>query len=104
MLARCMLPISIVETDGFKDFLHYLDPSFQIPTRRRVKDVGLPAIKLTIQNKIKNVLHNLSWVNTSVDLWTDATTRCFNGYIAQGIDNDWVLQTIPIEFEPMTGI
>ena len=50
------------------------------------------------------MLHNLSRVNTSVDLWTDATTRCFNGYIAQGIDNDWVLQTIPIEFEPMTGM
>ena len=74
MLARCKLLISIVETDGFIDYLHYLDPSFQISTRRRVKDVGLPAIKLTIKNKIKKVLHNLSWVNTSVDLWTDATT------------------------------
>jgi hypothetical protein len=29
--------------------------------------------------------------------------RGFNGYIAQGIDDDWELQTIPIEFENMTG-
>ncbi len=38
------------------------------------------------------------------DLWTDSTARPFNGFIAQGIDNEWKLQTLPIEFEYIEGI
>ncbi len=29
--------------------------------------------------------------------------RCFNGYIAQGIDDDWAMQVIPLAFEPVKG-
>ena len=44
-----------------------------------------------MQNEIKDVLKTIPFVNISTDLWTDATVRPFNGYIAQGIDNDWKL-------------
>ena len=29
--------------------------------------------------------------------------RCFNGYIAQGIDDDWNMQSIPFAFRPVHG-
>jgi hypothetical protein len=29
--------------------------------------------------------------------------RSFNGYVAQGIDDEWNLQTIPIAFEYVKG-
>ena len=103
MLSRCMIPISIVENEGFIDYIKFLDPSFTMPTRRRIKEVGLPNLKSIVQSKIKTILKSIPWINTSVDLWTDSTMRPFNGYIAQGIDNNWNLQTIPIEFESITG-
>ena len=103
MLARCMLPISMVENPAFKEYINFIDPSFTIPTRSRIKDSGLPKLKSIIQDKIKVILSNTPNVNTSVDLWSDETMRPFNGYIAQGIDNNWELHTIPIEFEPITG-
>ena len=103
MLTRCMLPISIVENEGFKEYIEFLDPSFQMPSRRRIKEFGLPNLKIRLQSKIKDCLKSIPWINASVDLWTDAAVRPFNGYIAQGIDNNWVLHTIPIEFEPIIG-
>jgi hypothetical protein len=38
-----------------------------------------------------------------MDAWTDAAARPFNGFEAQGIDLDWQLHTIPIEFDFMDG-
>lgn len=29
--------------------------------------------------------------------------RCFNGYIGQGIDDDWNMVCIPFAFQPVTG-
>ena len=103
MLSRCMLPISIVENPAFKEYISFLDPSFTMPSRQRIKDSGLPKLKSMIQDKIKVILTTIPWINTSLDLWSDATMRPFNGYIAQGIDNNWELHTIPIEFEPIQG-
>jgi hypothetical protein len=88
MLTRCMLPISIVEHPGFKEYLTYLDPSFTMPTRARIKDTGLPKLKSFVQEKIKGVFTRIRHLNTSFDLWSDVTMRGFNGYIAQGIDDD----------------
>ncbi len=45
MLVRCMLPISLVENKGFKEYILYMDPSFSMPTRSRIKDTGLPDLK-----------------------------------------------------------
>ena len=98
-----MLPPSLVNNEGFRDFISYLDPSFNIPTRSNIKDSGRPGLKGVVQNELKEVLKNIDYVNISTDLWTDATVRPFNGYIAQGIDNDWILHCIPIEFDYQGG-
>ena len=103
MLVRCMLPISLVENKGFKEYILYMDPSFSMPTRSRIKDTGLPDLKINVCFKIKEILSKIKWLNTSIDGWTDATMRSFNGYVAQGIDDEWNLQTIPIAFEYVKG-
>jgi hypothetical protein len=37
MLVKCMLPISIVDNPGFREFINYIDPSFTIPSRKTIK-------------------------------------------------------------------
>jgi hypothetical protein len=63
----------------------------------------LPDLKASVTAKIKAVVEDLKFVNVSLDGWTDATLRSFNGYILQGIDSNWVLHTIPIAFEFVKG-
>ena len=103
MIAGAMLPIAIVENQAFKDYIELLDPSFTMPTRRTVKDSILPKLKNLVQSKVKVILKSVPWINTSVDLLTYDTVRPFNGYIAQGISDNWELITLPIEFDSMNG-
>ena len=77
-----MLPISI-EEKGFRELIEYLEPSFIMPTRFKVKEL-LKGMKLSVEEKIRNELALMDSVNISLDGWSDAIMRCFNGYIAQG--------------------
>ena len=79
-----MLPISIVEKEGFKEYVSYLNPSFTIPTRHRIKETGLPALRTHVNLKLMSILLALKSVNISVDGWTNPIFRCFFGYSAQG--------------------
>ena len=82
MLVKCMLPISIVENKAFVEYINYLDPSFCMPSRHNIKDTVLPKLKSVCQSKIKSLLTTIPSINTSMDAWTDAAVRPFNGFIA----------------------
>ena len=98
-----MLPFSLIETKAWKTFMKVFDPCFNIPTRKTVKTSGLTELLTTVNTKIKNILKSMPYVNVSVDGWSDAVMRCFNGYIVQGIDMDWNMHTIPIAFQYVSG-
>ncbi len=85
MIVKCMLPPSIVHNPAFVDYIKYLDPSFQMPTRRTLEKTTLSKMKIMVQNKIKSVLANIPFINTSkmrgltrqldlsMDLWLKAS-------------------------------
>ena len=83
--------------------IEFLEPSCNVPSRYRVKHSGLTEMKSIIENKIIKELKTFDSINISLDGWSDRTMRCFNGYIAQGIDNEWSIKTIVIAFEYVIG-
>ena len=89
MLVCLMLPVSIIESRAFREFMSVFDPSFNCPTRHTVKTSGLGSLWDKVDFKIRALLNSMTYVNISVDGWSDAAIRCYNGYIAQGIDNKW---------------
>ena len=99
-----MLPISIIEKEGFIEYINYLDHSFSMTSRQTVKKTVLPELKKIVQNKIKALINTIPSVSTSMDAWTDSAVRPFNGFIVQGIDNEWQLHTLPVEFAYIEGI
>ena len=76
MLVKLMLPISLIETKAFKDFMHVFDPSFNVPTRNTVKNSGLNNMYAGVHAKILKILDSISHVNITVDGWSDAVIRC----------------------------
>jgi hypothetical protein len=98
MIVKLMLPISIVEQPGFKEFILKLDPQVTVPNRYSIKTQGLIYLNNIVINKINEIISKCEHINISNDGWTDATARCFDGYIIQSIDNDWNLVTLPIAF------
>ena len=102
-LVKCMLPISLVERQPFRDFVALLDPSFHMPTRYLVKQTGLPNLRIEIRNKLKNILKSIPWPNISLDGWSDGILRSFNGYIVQGINDNWILVKHTLSFKNSKG-
>ncbi len=86
MLIKCMLPISLVERDGFREYIQYVDPSFNIPTRSRIKETGLPEIKKSIDKYLKSLLEKLETLNISLNGWSVGIKRSYIGFIAQGVN------------------
>ncbi len=84
MLIKCMLPISLVEREGFRVYINYIDPSFNMPTRSRIKETGLQEIKHNINNYLTSSLEKLETLNISLDGWSDGIKRSYIGFIAQG--------------------
>ena len=98
-----MLPVSLVDNSAFREYINYLDPSFSIPSRKTIKDSSLPKLKECIENKIKVIMSNIKHPNVCTDLWTDSIARPFNGFVFQGIDNDWQLKTFTCAFDYIEG-
>ena len=103
MIIKCMLPISLVERQPFRDFVAHLDPSFHMPTRYLIKQTGLPTLREEIRNKLKNILKSIPWPNISLDGWSDGILRSFNGYIVQGINDNWDLVQHSLSFKNSKG-
>ncbi len=98
-----MLTFSLIETEGFQEWLNEIDPSFNIPDRETIKN-KLPEWRKKVEEKIKQLLDSVDFVNISLDGWSDKIMRSFVGYIVQFINNEWEMQTIPFAFEYMTGL
>lgn len=90
-MVQCMLPISIVDTPAFREYMNYIDPSFTIPSRKGIKDSFLPKLKENVENKIKTILKTIKHPNVCTDFWSDSTARPFNGFVFQGIDDQFLI-------------
>jgi len=77
---KLMIPLSIVESRHWKEWIQTLDLAFNVPTVQAIK-AGLYTISKDIDFKITLQLKCIDYVNESVDGWYDATNRPFNGYV-----------------------
>ena len=103
MFVRLMLPLSLIQSEAFRDFMKVFDPSFNVPAKETVKNTGLSRFIDTVDQKVRCLLDSIEWLNISMDGWSDVAVRCYNGYVAQGICNDWKLHTICIGFKYTPG-
>ncbi len=100
MLVKCMLPTSLVEQEGFVEWVEYMDPCFN---RHTIKVTGLPSLRTFVNNSNRERLVDIPWPNVSCDGWSDDVVRGWNGYYVQGISNEWEMQNIPLEFKDFKG-
>ena len=74
MVAKDALPFSIVEKDGFKEFCHYINPSFKLPNRKSLTQ-NMNQTYERLSAIIKNKLATIKYIALTADLWTDSNTR-----------------------------
>ena len=96
LFAKLMIPVSLINTEAWNQYEKYKDPSYRVPTRKTFMNSHLNNLKLTTEKKLFDMLCQFQYLNVSVDGWADASNRCYNGYIAQGITENWEIKSMPI--------
>lgn len=95
MFTKDLQPFKIVEDEGFKNFVHLLNPSYKIPNRHTLSKVSIPALyqKCLIETKEMIATEAISGCITT-DCWTSRNNA---GYIAitfHFIENNFLLKSV----------
>lgn len=101
-----MLPISFVDGEGFKDFMHYVEPEYDILSRKTVT-ARTDALYEKTDSSLKDRLSKTARVAVTTDSWTSLTTESYITltchYIAEWEMHSKVLQTCSFD-EPHTAV
>ena len=91
MVALDMQPMSVVEDEGFKKLISFLEPDYTMPCR---KTVTSRVIKLyqDCSAKIKRLLDQIMYVALTTDCWTSLTTTSYMTVTCHYIDQEWQMQ------------
>lgn len=94
MIATDMQPISIVENVGFKSYTAALDPSYKLPTRKRVTEHLLQQEYESCVEIVNEILTGATYITLTTDCWTSSSTESYMAVTAHFIDANWNLQNM----------
>ncbi|KYO40985.1 hypothetical protein Y1Q_0013731 [Alligator mississippiensis] len=81
------LPLRIVESQGFLNFMKTVDPRYK-PSYRQTMKKKITHKTNNLKHEITEKLAKCEAVNTTVDLWTDRTMCSFIGVTAHNMEDD----------------
>ncbi|RXM92225.1 Zinc finger BED domain-containing protein 1 [Acipenser ruthenus] len=90
VIVKDLRPISLVEGTAFKDLIQFLEPSYQVPSRKYDVDV------------IKRELATASSIALTTDIWTSIATEAYLSVTAHFITPAWTMKTINLTSKPLT--
>ena len=85
MLARNLQPVSMVEDESFKEFVHHLEPSYTIPSQEFLTSNLLPRQFEDVKAQVRSKLSEAANVCLTTDIWTSKTLVEYMGVTAHFI-------------------
>lgn len=73
MIARCTLPLSLTETEGFNRFLKEVAPLYKAPGRNAITKL-MDAKYILVSSSLMNSFKNVEFFCLTSDIWTDSFT------------------------------
>lgn len=77
MIATDLQPISIVNDQGFQDFLKVIDSKYVPPSRRTITRELIPKLHSTCKSQLAKSLSKAAFCAFTTDLWTSRATQGF---------------------------
>ena len=96
------LPLSIVDSQEFKDLLKKLDPRYTLPNRKKFSKEILRAKCESMNTRLVTELKRARSVCLTIDLWSNRQMRGFLGITAHFI-RDWNLQSCALACKRLRG-
>lgn len=97
-----ILPLSIVEGNGFRDLIHLLEPAYQIPSRRTITRL----VETHYEERKQQLLKELSKaerVALTTDCWTALTAESYITITCHYISDDWQMNSAVLLTESLPG-
>ncbi|KAL5724283.1 hypothetical protein ACHQM5_007563 [Ranunculus cassubicifolius] len=90
-------PLSIVEHIGFRNFIHRLQPLFQMPKSRNTIKSDILKLFQSEKSKLYTVFDNLqSRISITTDMWTSRQKKGYMAVTAHFIDEEWCMNNVII--------
>ena len=101
-IAGDLIPLSIVESENFKNLIETADPQYQLPSRKHLSSKLLHDKSTEVQNDLKRQLQKAESVCLTIDLWSSRQMRGFLGITGHFI-LDWTMKSVMICFKRFKG-
>ena len=93
MLAKLMLPFSLVDQQEFIDFVKVLDPRYAIPGRKYFSNTAIPAKYNETKLQVTKELKEASYLSCTTDGWSSVTTAPYLSLTVHFVTPMWTLRT-----------
>lgn len=92
LLAKCLfgngLPFTLVESETFKDFVHFLRPSYKLPTRQDVATRLLSDVTRSVEQEVNEYFQSVSKDASStleLDFWSNQRFVDITDFVCQSV-------------------
>jgi hypothetical protein len=93
VLAKQMLPFSLVDAKEFRNFVKVLDPRYEIPGRKYFSQKAIPAKYSQVQNDVKSALLKVNSFSCTTDAWSSVTLAPYLSLTIHFVTPEWQLQS-----------
>jgi len=101
-IAGDILPLSIVDSPNFRQFVEKLDPKYQMPSRKHLTNKLLNEKSAEVRNNLKEKLAKTKDVCLTIDLWSNRQMKAFMG-IAGHFILDWEMKSVTLSCKRFKG-
>ena len=98
-----MVPISGVESAGFRHMLQSFDPRYKVPGRTYFSTEVIPTKYHTLKAFVKSELDTCTSIALTTDFWTSLSNDSYITVTCHFIDNEWKLQERLLLTRAVTG-
>ena len=90
-IAKDMLPIRIVEKEGFKTLVKKLDPRYELPTRKYMSKKAIPDLYSVTRQFVQSQIGTTEFFAATTDIWSSSTMEPYLSHTLH-FSEDWQLK------------
>lgn len=100
-ISKDLRPYSVVESEGFRQMIHTLEPRYDIPCRKHFTEKVIPVLYAKTKANVENALQSAERVALTCDAWTSRATESYVTITAHFI-LEWELQSYVLQTRVMS--
>ncbi|XP_043863579.1 E3 SUMO-protein ligase ZBED1-like isoform X2 [Drosophila mojavensis] len=86
-------PYCVVEDKGFRHLVEVLDPRYQLPSRRTLRDVCIPNLFIEMKQKLREILDKIEFCAVTTDGWTSKANENYLSVSCHFITEEFEMRT-----------